>query len=470
MPMSIRFFNTLSRRKEEFVPLEEGRVRIYTCGPTVYDYAHIGNFRAYIFEDLLRRYLKYRGYQVYQVMNITDVDDKTIAGAKEEKIPLGEFTQRYRQAFFKDLETLNIERAEVYPLATEHIGDMVALVKRLIENGYAYEAKGSYYFRIFQFKDYGKLSHMRLDGLRSGARVSSDEYEKDEASDFALWKAWDSEDGDVYWETELGKGRPGWHIECSTMSMKYLGEHFDIHTGGVDNIFPHHENEIAQSEGATGVKFVNYWLHNEHLIVEGRKMSKSLGNYYTLRDILAKGYDPRAIRYLLLSTHYRQKLNFTFDGLKASQEAVERLEDFVTNLKRLTGEEKISEVESLISRAEDEFCQALDDDLNISGGWGALFKLVRESNRLISQGGMGKREGEMVLKAVRDFDRVLGILKEEEEEIGEEELMLIKKREQARKEGNWELADRIREELLGRGVSLEDRPEGTTYKVKRGPK
>lgn len=465
--MSISFFNTLSRRKEEFVPLEEGRVRVYTCGPTVYDYAHIGNFRAYIFEDLLRRYLKYRGYQVYQVMNITDVDDKTIAGAKREGISLKEFTQRYTDAFFEDLETLNIKRAEVYPLATEHIGDMVALVKRLIKNGLAYEAKGAFYFRISQFKDYGKLSHMKLDGLRIGARVSSDEYEKDEASDFALWKAWEPEDGDVFWETDLGKGRPGWHIECSSMSMKYLGEHFDIHTGGVDNIFPHHENEIAQSEGATGAKFVNYWLHCDHLIVEGKKMSKSLGNYYTLRDILAKGYNPRAIRHLLLSTHYRQKLNFTFDGLKASQEAVERLDDLVANLKRLTGEEETGEVERLVSKAKKEFSQALNDDLNISGGWGALFKLVRESNKLISQGKMGRREGEMVLEAVRDFDRVLGVLREKEEEIGEEELELIKRREEARKEGNWELADRIREELLQRGISLEDRPEGTAYKVRR---
>jgi len=465
--MSISFFNTLSRRKEEFVALEEGRVRVYTCGPTVYDYAHIGNFRAFIFEDLLRRYLKYRGYQVYQVMNITDVDDKTIAGAKREGISLKEFTQRYTDAFFEDLETLNIERAEVYPLATEHIGDMAALVKRLIKNGLAYEVKGAFYFRISQFKDYGKLSHMKLDGLKVGARVSSDEYEKDEASDFALWKAWEPEDGNVFWETDLGKGRPGWHIECSSMSMKYLGEHFDIHTGGVDTIFPHHENEIAQSEGATGAKFVNYWLHCDHLIVEGRKMSKSLGNYYTLRDILAKGYNPRAIRHLLLSTHYRQKLNFTFDGLKASQEAVERLDDLVANLKRLTGEGGTGEVERLVSRAKEEFRQALDDDLNISGGWGALFKLVRESNRLISQGKMGRREGEMVLEAVRDFDRVLGVLKEKEEEIGEEELELIKRREEAREEGNWELADRIREELLRKGISLEDRLEGTSYKVRR---
>ncbi len=465
--MSISFFNTLSRRKEEFVPLEEGRVRVYTCGPTVYDYAHIGNFRAFIFEDLLRRYLKYHGYQVYQVMNITDVDDKTIAGAKREGVSLKEFTQRYTDAFFEDLETLNIERAEVYPLATEHIGDMVALVKRLIKNGLAYEVKGAFYFRISQFKDYGKLSHMKLNGLRIGTRVSSDEYEKDEASDFALWKAWEPEDGDVFWETDLGKGRPGWHIECSSMSMKYLGEHFDIHTGGVDTIFPHHENEIAQSEGATGAKFVNYWLHCDHLIVEGRKMSKSLGNYYTLRDILAKGYNPRAIRHLLLSTHYRQKLNFTFDGLKASQEAVERLDDLVANLKRLTGEGGTGEVERLVSRAKKEFSQALDDDLNISGGWGALFKLVRKSNRLILQGKMGRREGEMVLEAVKDFDRVLGVIKEKEEEIGEEELELIKRREEARKEGNWELADRIREELLRKGISLEDRLEGTSYKVRR---
>ena len=466
MPMSIKFFNTLSRRKEEFVPIEKGKARMYTCGPTVYGYAHIGNFRAYIFEDLLRRYLKYRGYQVYQVMNLTDVDDKTIAGAKRKGVPLQQYTQGYIEAFFEDLDTLNIERAEVYPRATEHIGDMVALVKRLIENGYAYKAKGAYYFRISRFKDYGKLSHMRLDGLRIGARVSSDEYEKDEASDFALWKAWGPQDGDVYWETDLGKGRPGWHIECSSMSMKYLGEHFDIHTGGVDNIFPHHENEIAQSEGATGEKFVNYWLHCDHLIVEGRKMSKSLGNYYTLRDILAKGYNPRAIRHLLLSTHYRQRLNFTFEGLEASQEAVERLDDFVANLRRLNGRGKGNEAEKLASQAKEEFRGALDDDLNISGGWGALFKLVREANRLIAQGRMGRKEGKIILRTVQGFDRVLGILQEETRGVEEEELNLIKQRERARKEGNWELADSIREELLKRGITLEDRPEGTSYKVR----
>jgi len=288
--MAIKFKNSLSRVREEFKPIEPGKVKFYTCGPTVYNFAHIGNFRAYIFEDLLRRYLKYKGYDVYQVMNLTDIDDKTIRDSQKEGISLKDFTGRYIKAFFDDLDTLGIERAEQYPAATEHIPEMVELIKKLTENGYAYEVNGNYYFKISAFKDYGKLANLDMAGLKAGARVATDEYEKDSVSDFALWKAWDEADGDVYWETEIGKGRPGWHLECSAMSMKYLGNHFDIHTGGVDNMFPHHENEIAQSEGATGEKFVNYWMHCEYLIVDGRKMSKSLGNFYTLRDIIDKGY------------------------------------------------------------------------------------------------------------------------------------------------------------------------------------
>ena len=289
----ILLFNTLTRRKEPFTPLEIGKVKMYTCGPTVYDYAHIGNFRAFLFEDLLKRWLLLQGFKVTHVMNLTDVDDKTIRGSQKQGLPLRQFTDFYIKAFFEDIKTLNILAADVYPRATDRIPEMVALIKTLMDKGYAYRGEdGSIYYCISKFPDYGKLSKLKTAELKAGARVSQDEYAKEEAQDFALWKAWTPEDGDVFWETELGKGRPGWHIECSAMSMKYLGETFDIHCGGVDNIFPHHENEIAQSEAASGKKFVNYWLHNEHLQVEGKKMSKSLGNYYTLRDLLAKQCDP----------------------------------------------------------------------------------------------------------------------------------------------------------------------------------
>ena len=287
--MALRFTNTMTRGKDEFIPLDDNHVRLYTCGPTVYDYAHIGNFRTYMFEDLLRRYLKYKGYRVTHVMNITDIDDKTIKGSLREKISLDDYTRRYKDAFFEDLDSLRIERADVYPEATTHIEEMVTLVKALIDRGIAYEVDGNYYFSIAKFPEYGKLSHIDLSGLKAGARVASDEYEKESVSDFALWKAWDENDGDVFWENELGKGRPGWHLECSAMSMKYLGESFDIHCGGVDNMFPHHENEIAQAEAATGKPFVKYWLHSEHLIVEGRKMSKSFNNFFKRVDFFFAG-------------------------------------------------------------------------------------------------------------------------------------------------------------------------------------
>ncbi|MDI6827410.1 MAG: cysteine--tRNA ligase, partial [Armatimonadota bacterium] len=293
--MPIRYFNTLTREKNEFHAINDMKVGLYTCGPTVYDFAHIGNWRTYLFEDILRRHLESRGFEVTHVMNITDVDDKTIRGANEKGISLNEYTAPFIAAFYEDRDHLNIKPAHVYPRATEHITEMVALIKKLLEKGIAYKAEdGSIYYDISKFPDYGKLSHFKIEELKAGARVSSDEYEKEQVSDFALWKAWDEADGNVYWDTELGRGRPGWHIECSAMSMKYLGETFDIHTGGVDNIFPHHENEIAQSEAATGKPFVNYWLHSEHLLVENRKMSKSLGNFYTLRDLIARGYDPLA--------------------------------------------------------------------------------------------------------------------------------------------------------------------------------
>ncbi len=464
--MALRFFNTLTRKKEEFVPIEPGKVGMYCCGPTVYDYAHIGNFRAYMFEDLLRRYLEYKGFKVTQVMNVTDVDDKTIAGSRAKNISLSEYTKRYKDAFFEDLDYLNIERAEHFPEATAHIKEMVDLVKKLLDKGYAYRSNGDIYFKLSSFKEYGKLSKMKLENLKIGARVASDEYEKEQASDFALWKGWDQKDGDVFWETELGKGRPGWHIECSAMSMKYLGEHFDIHTGGEDNIFPHHENEIAQSESATGKKFVNFWLHNGFLMVEGKKMAKSFGNYYTLRDLLNKEYNPMAIRYLLMSTHYRQQLNFTFQGLEAAKNAIQRLFDFLDNLKRVKEEKDNSEVDSLLQKAKMKFEDVLDDDLNISEGLGVIFDLVRDINRLIDDEKISRNDALKVIEQMRSFDKVLGVLEKDELVLDERIKELIKKRELARFEKNWELADKIRKEIEKEGIIIEDTPEGPKAKRK----
>lgn len=462
--MPLQLYNTLSRRKEEFYTIHPGEVRIYTCGPTVYDFAHIGNFRAYVFGDLLHRYLKYKGYQVTYVMNITDVDDKTITGSQKEKIPLRDYTQRYKDAFFEDVRSLNIEPADIYPEATRHINEMVDFVKVLLQKGYGYQSEGSIYFKIANFSSYGKLSHMDLQGLKAGARVSSDEYEKEEVADFALWKGWDEKDGDIFWETEVGKGRPGWHIECSVMSMKYLSKHFDIHTGGVDLIFPHHENEIAQSEAANGEKFVNFWLHNEHLMVEGRKMAKSLGNYYTLRDLLNKGYNPMSIRYLLLSTHYRQQLNFTFDGLEAAKNALQRLHDFVDNLKMVKGEKSNPGVKEVLSKAKKEFEEALDDDLNTSEALGVVFNLVKDTNRLMDDKEISRSDAEKVWELMEDFDSVLGILKREELVLDEEIERLIEKRSKAREEKNFKLADQIRKDLEAKGIILEDTPQGVKWK------
>ena len=463
--MALRFKNTITRVKEEFKPIDSGQVRMYTCGPTVYYYAHIGNFRAYVFEDLLRRYLKYKGYKVTQVMNLTDIDDKTIRDCQKKGIPLKEYTAPYIDAFFEDLDALGIERAEIYPAATEHIPEMVEIVKKLVERGLAYEVGGNYYFKISAFPDYGKLAHIDISGMKAGARVASDEYEKESVSDFALWKAWDESDGDVFWETELGKGRPGWHIECSAMSMKYLGNHFDIHCGGVDNMFPHHENEIAQSYGATGEKFVNYWLHNEYLMVEGRKMSKSLGNWYTLRDVLDKGYMPRAVRYLLMATHYRQQLNFTFQGLDAARSALERYNDFMANLKDYPGNGSGGEAAAVIDKALKGFEESLDDDLNISGAMGAVFDFIRDINRLKAENKLSADERDRALETVNRFDTVLNFTEQQggiEQEIED----LIQQRTDARKSKDFARADQIRDDLLARGIVLEDSPQGVRWKRK----
>ena len=463
--MPLMFRNTLTRTKEEFHPMTPGEVRMYTCGPTVYDYAHIGNFRTYMFEDLLRRFLKYKGYKVTQVMNLTDIDDKTIRDSRKKGISLKEHTAPFIEAFFADVDALRIERAEYYPAATEHIPEMVAIIKKLIDKGLAYQADGDWYFKIAEFPNYGKLANLDMSGLKAGARVSSDEYEKESLSDFALWKAWDEDDGDVFWETELGKGRPGWHIECSAMSSKYLGNHFDIHTGGVDNMFPHHENEIAQSEGANAEKFVNYWLHSEHLMVEGRRMGKSLGNYYTLRNLLDKGYSALAVRSVLISTHYKQQLNFTFDGLDAASSSLERYNDFMSNLEAYEGGESSGEAEAMIGKMLAEFELRLDDDLNISGALGAVYDFIREINRLRSENKLSAADKDKALEAIRRVDKVLDFqTKAVDLDQGIEDL--IAQRTAARKARDFSKADQIRDDLLARGIVLEDTPQGVKWKRK----
>ena len=463
---NIRLFNTLTRQKESFSPINPGEVRMYTCGPTVYDYAHIGNFRAFLFEDLLKRWLKHRGFKVFQVMNVTDIDDKTIKGAQKQQIPLKQYTEHYAKAFFEDAKALNIEPADVYPRATEHIPEMVSLIKTLIAKGFAYKSEdGSIYYAISKFPEYGKLSHLKTQELKAGARVKVDEYAKEEAQDFALWKAWTPEDGEVYWETELGKGRPGWHIECSAMSMRYLGETFDIHCGGVDNIFPHHENEIAQSEAATGKRFVNYWLHNEHLLVEGKRMAKRYGNYYTLRDLLAKGCAPKAIRYLLLSTHYRQQFNFTFEGLEAAKSAVERLANLMRRLRDVNGESIGEKLTQLISQVEKCFSEAMDDDLNVNVAFASLFDFVRDVNNLIDANKLSKAEAEQVYSLLAGFDKVLGVIGEVEAEVlALEASLLISARDEARKAKDWKTADELRQKLKAMGIIVEDTAQGVRWR------
>jgi cysteinyl-tRNA synthetase len=460
----LRLYNTLTRVKEEFQPTHPGEARIYTCGPTVYDHAHIGNFRAFVFEDILRRYLIYKGYRVRQVMNLTDVDDKTIRGAHQAKTSLAEYVQFYAQAFFEDLQTLNIQSAEHYPAATQHIPEMVELITRLLERGHAYQAGGSVYFKVDAFPQYGKLSHLEDRQLQAGAsgRVDADEYEKEDVRDFALWKGWTEADGEVYWETELGKGRPGWHIECSAMALKYLGNPIDIHAGGVDLIFPHHENEIAQSEGATGQLFVRRWLHCQHLLVDNQKMSKSLGNFYTLRDLLKQGYKAKAIRYSLLSTHYRQAQNFILEGLAAAEAAVQRLQDFMANMQ--TAEGLDTSVEGLIHRAMQQFEDGMDDDLNISLGLAAIFEFIRDSNRLLADGRMSRENAQAVMATMRRFDRVLGLMDEAETAVDTEIERLAQEREQARKRRDFATADRLRAQITALGYVIEDTPRGPRLK------
>lgn len=466
--MALTFFNTMTRQKEVFKPIKSGFAGFYTCGPTVYNYAHIGNFRTYIFEDLLRRTLKRSGLKVKQVMNLTDVEDKIIRSCREQKITLKELTTKYSEAFLDDLKTLNVEPAEVYPLATETIDEMVVLIKQLMENGYAYKSDdGSIYYRISKFKDYGKLAHIDLSSLKTGVRVKMDEYEKEDAQDFALWKAWTEDDGDIFWETELGKGRPGWHIECSAMSIKNLGETFDIHTGAVDNIFPHHQNEIAQSEGATGKRFVNYWMHSEHLLVDGKKMAKSLGNFFTLRDIMDKGYNPKGLRYLLLSTHYRQQLNFTFESLDAAENTIIGLLDFIGRLKEYSERsDDNKDISKILKETKDAFWNAMYDDLDVSKALEAMFNLVSVTNRAIETKKFSIKNAQEVLSVMMDFDNVLGVLVSEEIVLTAEQKQLIKNRETARDEKNWDEADKIRDKLDELGIVIEDTGKGMRWKKK----
>ena len=463
--MTLQFRNTLTRRTEPFVPLAPGRAGIYTCGPTVYDHAHLGNLRTFMFEDLLVRHLAWRGFAVFRVMNLTDVDDKTIRGAREAGLSLDAFTRPFKDAFFADLETLRIRPADVYPAATDHTEAMIGMIGALIERGHAYQAgDGSVYFRIESFPEYGKLARIDRAGLKPGARVDQDEYEKEQVGDFALWKAWTEKDGDVAWDSPWGRGRPGWHIECSAMSTQYLGPTFDIHCGGVDNLFPHHEDEIAQSECCTGKPFVRYWLHSAHLIVEGRKMSKSEGNFFTLPQILDQGWTGREVRYLLLSTHYRQQLNFTFDGLKAARTSLHRLDELRRRLEDRAGDAEPGGLPGFASARREAFGAALDDDLNISGALGHLFDLVREANTALDHDGMDPPAAAAVRDLLtEDLDHVLAVMEPDPSETGGDADLeaLLERRNRARAERNWAEADRLRDHLADLGWKVQDGPDGS---------
>jgi cysteinyl-tRNA synthetase len=458
--MPIRFFNTYSRELETFEPLVPPHVKMYTCGPTVYNHAHIGNFRAYIFEDLLQRFLELRGFKVERVMNLTDVDDKTIRNSRASGQPLSDFTQRYKDAFFEDLRTLRIKPASEFPAATEprYIERMIEMIRTLIERGHAYQAEDrSVYFRLSTFPQYGKLAHFNLDELRPSGRVRSDEYEKESIGDFALWKAWDEADGDVAWDSPWGKGRPGWHIECSAMATALLGPQLDIHCGAVDNIFPHHEAEIAQSECCTGKHFVRYWLHCAHLIVNGQKMSKSLGNFFTLRDVLAKGWTGREIRYALISVNYRLPLNFTFDGLAAARSALARIDEWVARLTELAGSEQTASATPLA--AQTHFEDALADDLNISAALGHLFNTIRDSNKAMDQNEFASADARALLSWWQRINNVL-TLEPDAAELPAEVAALLEARRQARAAKDWKKSDELRTQIEALGWQVKDTKDG----------
>jgi len=469
--MGLMLFNTLSHSVQEFIPLDAGgkKVGLYCCGPTVYDFAHIGNWRTFIFGDLVRRYLDFKGYAVTQVMNITDVDDKIIRRVREMGTTLKEFTGKFEAAFFDDLKTLNCRPPEQTPRATEHIAEIISLIEKLLARGLAYQTPdGSVYFSIEKYRAggsrYGQLVKLNFDEMRVGERVRSDEYEKEAVADFALWKARVPEDGGVFWPSPWGEGRPGWHIECSAMSMKLLGPSFDLHLGGEDLMFPHHEDEIAQSEGAgvqpPGRPFVKHWLHGAHLLVEGKKMSKSLGNFFTLRDLLAKGFTGREIRYLLLTAHYRETFNFTLEGLHGARAALTRIDECLTKLRELAGNTKAEADGPLLGA----FSGALDDDLNISGAWGAIFEWVRDTNRKLAENALSPAAAAAALATWDRLDSVLGVGAPKEVEVPAEITALVESRQAARKAKDFKRADALRDELKAKGWAIEDTPRGARAK------
>jgi len=470
----IRVHNTLSGKVEPFVPLKAGVVHMYTCGPTVYDFAHIGNFRTFVFQDILRRFLRLRGFKLTHVMNLTDVDDRIIANAAAAGVGIREYTAKYVEAFYADCRTLSVESPEHWIRATDNIDEMVALIQKLQKKTYTYDSEGSIYYRISKFKDYGKLSKVDLSGIQAGARVDNDRYEKESARDFALWKA--PKPGEHFWETPIGAGRPGWHIECSAMAMKYLGETIDIHTGGIDLAFPHHENEIAQSEAATGKPFVRFWMHAEHLLVEGEKMSKSLGNFFTLRDLFGKGYKPSALRFALASVPYRRQLNFTFDGLQQASSSVERLRNFAARLKN----EKFpagrqAGMSERIAKAASDFDAGLSDDLNTAQALAAVFDFVREANIAMDKGEFRKDEVKPAQEFLATFDKVFAVLEDNDAEklqalgydTGSDQASdaeiekLVAARQAARQRRDFAESDRVRKELAERGILLEDTKDGS---------
>jgi cysteinyl-tRNA synthetase len=469
--MALRLFNTLSRSVQDFVPLDPAgkRVGMYCCGPTVYDLAHIGNWRTFVFGDLVRRYLEFKGYAVRHVMNITDVDDKIIKRVRESATPLGEFTGKFEAAFFDDLKTLNCRMPHELPRATAHIPDIISLIEKLVARGLAYKtADGSVYFSIEKYRSgggqYGQLVKLNFDEMRVGERVRNDEYAKEAIADFALWKARVPEDGDVFWPSPWGEGRPGWHIECSAMSMKLLGTTFDLHLGGEDLMFPHHEDEIAQSEGAgvqaPGQPFVKHWLHGAHLLVEGKKMAKSLGNFFTLRDLLARGFTGRDVRCLLLSAHYRETFNFTIEGLQAARASLARIDDCLRKLRELARPAQLDEDPPLV----EQFFAALDDDLNVSAAWGAIFDAARETNRKLAEGAMDAAAAATALATWEKLDSVLGVGAPPEVEVPAGIATLLEARQAARKAKDFKRADAVRDELKAKGWVIEDTPKGARVK------
>jgi cysteinyl-tRNA synthetase len=466
--MTLRLHNTLHGRIEEFAPEKPPEVRLYVCGPTVYNRAHIGNFRSFVATDLLRRTLKYKGWQVWEVMNITDVDDRIIQQAVAAGQDLATFTSPWIAAFWEDMATLRLEQPEVVPRATDHIKEMIALIEHLIARGHTYAVDGSVYFRISTFPEYGRLARLDVSGMKAGARVDTDKYDKENARDFVLWKAKSDEPAWAQWDAPFGRGRPGWHIECSAMSMKYLGETFDLHCGGVDLIFPHHENEIAQSQCGTGVTFARHWMHVEHLLVEGETMSKSKGNFFTIPDLVARGHRPDAIRYLLASAHYRKQLNFTFEGLDHARAALDRIHGLVQRLPEVDGEGPAGEAEAACAEAREAFAAALFDDLNTPEALAAVHNLVTRANALSAAGTLTREGAARVRTELESMDTVFGVfLPQDDERLSAEEEALFDARQEARKRRDFAAADAARRDLEARGVVLEDTPKGTRFKRKR---